>query len=286
MSASRITTGALTAVIAVAALVSPTSAAFVPAPSHQRSSPFIHGYNTFQTTTIAPSVGTATATTSSSSPTTSLHSSTNRDGFYNFFNDEEFDDEDEDEDEYEKYRHLSKTEKQQMTKKFFEQMKMKVKPEEVHIILFNPNTDREGVHTIEFPKDSGNNIILAFESRMECERFSTNLKEQHFFDPVPQEMNLDSLEQYCETIGVDVQVVPEGTDLKPPKEKAFNLGLNPDLEKEMELLDYLFEISESDNGDMGLDMTVDHEAVSQVGAHSIGGGDGLAGGTSSTGAWE
>ena len=99
-------------------------------------------------------------------------------------------------------------------------------------------------------------------------------------------MNLDSLEQYCETIGVDVQVVPEGTDLKPPKEKALNLGLNPDLEKEMELLDYLFEISESDNSGTDLNMTEDHETVSQVGAHSIGGGDGLGGGTSSTGAWE
>ena len=62
-------------------------------------------------------------------------------------------------------------------------------------------------------------------------------------------MNLDSLENYCETIGVDVQVVPKGSKLKPPKDKSFNLGLNPDLEKEMELLDYLFHISKSDEDD-------------------------------------
>ena len=71
------------------------------------------------------------------------------------------------------------------------------KPEDVHIILFNPDTDREGVHTIEFPKDSGHNMILAFESRKECEQFSLSLREQKFFDPTPQEMKLEFLENYC-----------------------------------------------------------------------------------------
>ncbi len=83
------------------------------------------------------------------------------------------------------------------------------KPEDVHIILFNPDTDKEGVHTIEFPKDSGHNMILAFESRRECVQFSLSLKEQQFFDPTPQEMKLEFLEAYCEQIGVEVQVVPE-----------------------------------------------------------------------------
>jgi len=271
MSASRTTVGALAAVIAAAALMSPASSAFVPASNHRQSysSPF---FNSHRTTFKATTITTITTTTA---PKTHLSSSMNRDDLYNFFNDKEFDDEDED--EYEKYRHLSKTEKQELTKTFGEQMKVEVKPEEVHIILFNPNTDREGVHTIEFPKDSGNNIILAFESRMECEKFSMNLKEQHFYDPVPQEMNLDSLEEYCETIGVDVQVVPQGTNLKPPKEKAFNLGLNPDLEKEVELLDYLFQISQSDDS-----------------ARGVGGRDGLGGGgegearrgSTHTSAWE
>jgi|AntRauTorckE5430_2_1112549.scaffolds.fasta_scaffold01139_2 hypothetical protein len=82
-------------------------------------------------------------------------------------------------------------------------------PEDVFIILFNPDTEREGVHTIEFPKGSGNNMILAFESKQECGQFSESLKEQDFFDPVTQEMKLEFLEDYCEQIGVDVQVVPE-----------------------------------------------------------------------------
>ena len=115
----------------------------------------------------------------------------NKDEFYDFFGDE-FDnvnDSDEDEDDYlRKNQNLSKDEKKQLAKSFFANIldydEDEMKPEEVHIILFNPNTNKEGVHTIEFPKDSGNNIILAFESQVECEQFSMNLKEQHFFDPV------------------------------------------------------------------------------------------------------
>jgi hypothetical protein len=59
-----------------------------------------------------------------------------------------------------------------------------VKPEDVHIILFNPNTDEEGAHTIEYPKGSGNNILLAFESADECIEFAFILKHQQFFDPM------------------------------------------------------------------------------------------------------
>ena len=57
------------------------------------------------------------------------------------------------------------------------------RPEDVHIILFKPDTEEEGVHTIEYPKGSGTNVILAFESKEECTRFAATLKAQHFFDP-------------------------------------------------------------------------------------------------------
>jgi len=58
------------------------------------------------------------------------------------------------------------------------------KPDEVHIILFNPDTEQEGVHTIEFPKGSGNNVILAFENAEACDMFSKMLKDQLFMDPI------------------------------------------------------------------------------------------------------
>ena len=57
------------------------------------------------------------------------------------------------------------------------------KPADVHIVLFKPDTDDEGVHTIEYPKGSGRNVILAFESAKECATFVSILKLQRFFDP-------------------------------------------------------------------------------------------------------
>mmetsp|Transcript_22116 Transcript_22116/g.41214 ORF Transcript_22116/g.41214 Transcript_22116/m.41214 type:complete len:227 (-) Transcript_22116:262-942(-) len=88
------------------------------------------------------------------------------------------------------------------------------KPSDVYVILFNPNTEEEGVHTVEYPRGSGNDVILAFESQLECEQFSSRLKDQNFFDPFTQEVKLDFLEKYCKSLGVLVQVVPEGLDIR------------------------------------------------------------------------
>eukprot|EP00979_Chaetoceros_neogracilis_P008872 scaffold1988_cov230-Chaetoceros_neogracile.AAC.4 len=114
-------------------------------------------------------------------------------------------------------------------------------PEDVFIILFNPDTEREGVHTIEFPKGSGNNMILAFESKQECGQFSESLKEQDFFDP--------------------------GLKLKPPTETVLNLGLNPNLQQEMKMLDLLFQISANgqDGGSKDFDL-IEEETSGDEGA--------------------
>jgi hypothetical protein len=54
-------------------------------------------------------------------------------------------------------------------------------PERVHIVVF-PSHD--GAHTVEFPKGSGNNVILAFASEEACRKFAQSLEKQHFFDPM------------------------------------------------------------------------------------------------------
>ena len=48
-------------------------------------------------------------------------------------------------------------------------------PESVHIILFLPDTPQQHVHTIEYPKGSGSNILLAFEDEYECHVFAKML---------------------------------------------------------------------------------------------------------------
>ena len=56
-------------------------------------------------------------------------------------------------------------------------------PQSVHIILFHPNTPEQHVHTIEFPKNSGNNLILAFENDVDCVKFARMLQDMEFVNP-------------------------------------------------------------------------------------------------------
>eukprot|EP00814_Leptocylindrus_danicus_P021716 CAMPEP_0116035414 /NCGR_PEP_ID=MMETSP0321-20121206/20354_1 /TAXON_ID=163516 /ORGANISM="Leptocylindrus danicus var. danicus, Strain B650" /LENGTH=283 /DNA_ID=CAMNT_0003512243 /DNA_START=195 /DNA_END=1046 /DNA_ORIENTATION=+ len=120
------------------------------------------------------------------------------------------------------------------------------RPSEVHIILFYPDTEDEGVHTVEFPPGSGNNVILGFESLDECRHFAEILKQQDFFDPQPEEMNLEALETYCKALEVKVQIVPEGTNLEPPESNVESLTHNPELRATKSSLDRLFEIDATD----------------------------------------
>lgn len=120
------------------------------------------------------------------------------------------------------------------------------KPEDVYIIVYNPDTDDQGVHTLEVPKGSGSNFILAFESEMECYRFCALLKEQQFFDPKVQEIKFASLEEHCESLpGVSVQPIPKGMNLKPPTERVDELNLNPNRDIEVDFVDYLYRMSSS-----------------------------------------
>lgn len=57
-------------------------------------------------------------------------------------------------------------------------------PDQVYIILFLAGTSEQGAHTIEYPKGSGNNVMLAFESEKACHKFAASLKEQNFLDPM------------------------------------------------------------------------------------------------------
>jgi Protein of unknown function (DUF3110) len=53
-------------------------------------------------------------------------------------------------------------------------------PERVHIVVF---PSHQGAHTVEFPKGSGNNVLLAFASEQACRNFARSLQKQNFFDP-------------------------------------------------------------------------------------------------------
>jgi len=57
------------------------------------------------------------------------------------------------------------------------------KPERVYVVIIQPETMNQQAHTIEYPKGSGNNVILAFESYQACQKFADALIDQKFVDP-------------------------------------------------------------------------------------------------------
>ena len=109
---------------------------------------------------------------------------------------------------------------------------MEHRPEDVHVIVFNPETDQQGVHTIEFPQGSGLNIILAFESQNDCETFAAMLRHEgsrQFQNALTAEAPLEELEEFCESTDMLVKVVPQGKDLRPPSDVVEELSFDPTL---------------------------------------------------------
>jgi Protein of unknown function (DUF3110) len=53
----------------------------------------------------------------------------------------------------------------------------------VYIVSFQKCGIQRGVHSIEYPKGSGSNVILAFASQPACHKFAETLRAQQFFDP-------------------------------------------------------------------------------------------------------
>lgn len=117
----------------------------------------------------------------------------------------------------------------------------------LHIIAFD-NT--AGVHSVEYPKGSGCNIILAFESLSACEEFASRLRAQHFFDPQPQAILVDTLHAFCEKVGVHMQIVPHGVDLIPPVQNVELVGRhNRSLRQQQKHLEYVFSMMDEQEED-------------------------------------
>ncbi|KAG7337836.1 Clp domain containing protein [Nitzschia inconspicua] len=113
-----------------------------------------------------------------------------------------------------------------------------VLPERVHIVVF---PSQNGAHSVEFPKGSGNNVIMAFASEQACHNFAVLLKKQNFFDPSPQQFCLDDLLSLSESLGVFVQIIPEGIDLIPPTQNVKSFGLSSESKDTKQCLSYLFD---------------------------------------------
>ena len=84
-------------------------------------------------------------------------------------------------------------------------------PDVVYIIMYHPGSrEEEGVHTTEFPKESGQEVLLAFESLDEINKFANVLRDDPTctLDPVPTPAPLANLQVACQQMGLVMKLVP------------------------------------------------------------------------------
>uniref|UniRef100_A0A6U3RXT0 Uncharacterized protein n=1 Tax=Ditylum brightwellii TaxID=49249 RepID=A0A6U3RXT0_9STRA len=119
-------------------------------------------------------------------------------------------------------------------------------PRKVYVILFHADTASEGMHAIEYPHGSGENSVLAFETKEACETFAKKLEEQRFFDPKSRKIKLSFLRRHCDSIGVSLKFVPKGTELNPPVERVEELLYNPVLAEIVAALNRMIGVAQTE----------------------------------------
>ena len=91
-----------------------------------------------------------------------------------------------------------------------------IRPDIIYIILFNPQTPFEAIHTVKFPRganfeQSTADLLLAFESFDDCVAFAEVLWSDPAVDagePVATPSSYEQIEQACQKMRLPMKVVP------------------------------------------------------------------------------
>jgi len=84
----------------------------------------------------------------------------------------------------------------------------------VYVLLFNPRTENEGIHTLQI---GDRNKILLFETQDDATRYAMMLEAQDFPVPTVEEMDLDEVIQFCISADYDYEIIKDGTLAVPPE---------------------------------------------------------------------
>ena len=99
---------------------------------------------------------------------------------------------------------------------------------QVWVLLFNANTDNEGIYTLEM---EGNNIIIAFEQEDDAIRYAGLLEAQDFLSPTVERIDKQDLEEFCQEANYDLNIVPTDALLVPPEKNVDKTDWSSDRDK-------------------------------------------------------
>jgi hypothetical protein len=91
----------------------------------------------------------------------------------------------------------------------------------VYALLYNPNTDKEWIHSIGF---DGNETILMFDSSLDAQRFAGQLKKQNFPIPVAEAIEITEMLSFCRTQKYICQLILDGVVVNPPPKNNAEAG--------------------------------------------------------------
>ena len=74
----------------------------------------------------------------------------------------------------------------------------------IFVLLYNPNSDNEGIHSIEL---KGRTIVLMFEEKDDAERYVGLLEAQDFPAPSVEMVNLEEIKEFCKRCDYDTRIV-------------------------------------------------------------------------------
>ncbi len=74
----------------------------------------------------------------------------------------------------------------------------------IYVLLYNPNSDNEGIHSIEL---KGRTIVLMFEEKEDAERYVGLLEAQDFPVPSVEMVDLEEIKDFCNRCDYDTRIV-------------------------------------------------------------------------------
>ncbi|MEN9216389.1 MAG: DUF3110 domain-containing protein [Gloeomargarita sp. HHBFW_bins_162] len=98
----------------------------------------------------------------------------------------------------------------------------------VYVLIYNPGTDNEGIHSIKLQDED---TILMFEDEDDAVRFANFLEAQDFPVPTVQPIDPEEIRLFCQESGFHYQLVPQGTLVMPPENNVTQTDWQPDAPK-------------------------------------------------------
>ena len=84
----------------------------------------------------------------------------------------------------------------------------------VYILLYNANTEEEGIHTIQ---EGDRNKILMFKEKDDAIRYAMMLEAQDFPEPSVEAIDSEEIKLFCEKANYNWQIVESGQLELPPE---------------------------------------------------------------------